>query len=64
MCRVCTKAKTLNRTDGLALIGAAIVKGKDPEHFAKVLDLILETEMPETDTELDAAWEATNHPKS
>ena len=64
MCATCTKAKKLSRTEALALIGAAIAKGKDPEHFMKVLDVILETVVEERDEELDAAWEECYRPKT
>ncbi len=63
MCRICTKAKTLAPQEALNLIATAMQKGRNPEHFDKIMDDLLGTKIPEKNNELDAAWEAEYKPK-
>jgi hypothetical protein len=57
MCATCKKAKTLPPKKALDLIGKEMSKGRNPEHFKKVMDELLGTEEPEQNAALDAAWE-------
>lgn len=57
MCRVCIQAKKLKPTEALNLIGASMSSGKDPDHFKKVLDEILDTPEPVVDEKADREWE-------
>lgn len=57
MCKVCKDAGKLPQKAALEKIGAAMKKGKDPEHFKAALDKLLGTEEPAQDAVLDAAWE-------
>jgi hypothetical protein len=57
MCRTCDDAKKLGTERGLKLIGEAMKKGKNPEHFKKTLDNMLGTDEPEVDEEKDDAFE-------
>lgn len=57
MCATCTKARKMSATDGLKLIEKELKAGKDYDHFEKVTNELLGTEMPKTDKKLDAAWE-------
>lgn len=57
MCAICKKAKTLPPQQALHLIGKEMGKGRDYEHFKKLMDELLGTEEPEQRPELDAAWE-------
>lgn len=62
MCKICVKARALPPKEGLALIAEALSKGRSPEHFDKVTDELLGTGIPESDRELDAAWESKRRP--
>lgn len=57
MCLVCKTALTLAPEEGVKLIGDAMKKGKNPEHFKKTLDTLLGTEEPEVNEEADDAFE-------
>lgn len=59
MCKVCKKLKnsTTDVTTVFLEIEKAIKKGADPEHFENLLNVVLGTEMPERDEDLEAAWE-------
>lgn len=56
MCRTCEKVRVLPKKEALELIGAEMNKGKNFEHFKRILDSILDTEEVDSDPDLDRAW--------
>ena len=57
MCLICKKVVSVPPAEALLLIESEIRKGRDPEHFREVLDVVLGTQEPETDSVRDEAWE-------
>jgi len=65
MCQVCNQVKLLSsKKQALDLIAAELKKGRDPTHFKKLLDDILETPEPEVDPDLDELWENKRGPRT
>ncbi len=62
MCRVCNMPLD-NEQVVLAAVEQAIKNGTNPEHFTKLLDKLLGTEMAERNTEVEEAWENANRRK-
>jgi hypothetical protein len=59
MCKTCEHIRTLPLDKALAIIEAEIKSpgGRRPEHFKRLLDALLDTELKEPDEAMDEAWE-------
>lgn len=57
MCAICNMSLD-DESKVLLAIEKKIKAGASPEHFQKILDKLLDTEMAERDEETEAAWEA------
>lgn len=62
MCKVC-KMSTDDEKSVLAAVAKKIESGTNPEHFVKLLDKLLGTEMAERDQDIEEAWESANRKK-
>lgn len=62
MCRIC-KMSLDDEKAVLAAVEKAIKGGADPEHFVKMLDKLLGTEMAERNLDVEEAWENSNRRK-
>jgi hypothetical protein len=60
MCRTCDKIRSLSPEKALEAIGDEVKKGKNPEHFKRLMDGLLGTEEPAQNPDLDEAWETSN----
>lgn len=60
MCKQCDRIEQLQLELALVEIGKLMESGRNAEHFKPLLDKLLGIQEPETDTELDMAWQKEN----
>jgi hypothetical protein len=60
MCKTCDEVKDMPQDQALIKIGEEMKRGKNPDHFKLVLDFLLGTEEPKSNSDLDEIWEKSN----